>query len=992
MKRLFFLILVIISVAARGQTNDSTKYINYKYQYGMRMPRAWWDSVLRIPVRDTSAIGHTPGRIMMRTQDSLFYIDNGTKWNQVSGGVTYVTEPFIGGGTFPDPLTIDQYKVFDPLYLVGWGQSKTNGYDSGGGDTTIDNNVTGYDYVTSQWVVLRRGVRPLGQLTPGVYSDRPNSNNALWHFAKYLSKKYKRRVRVIILGYGGNSIVNWMGQNSTNYRYSDSIMAAIGSPRIDFFVWNQGEGDSGSGWGIAGADYNGMRDTTYTHKLDTLISQLRTETWFPPTTPIILTGLDYEHVYNYQVPHYAQVGYANGKDPYVFFADTKGLTWNPSENVHLDGPGNVTLGAERYPQALENQNYHGVVKRMTTSERANAIIAAPRLLENMLVTDIEDKKTYYIFDSTWAETAGTGGGPTTNFYTTDGTITGNRTVTQGSNILAFRGVNGHILFQDNILGDNGAKLQIEGRLALRGVNARLDIEDATNPNHYVAMSRYIHRLQFQGTYGPDSSIVITPLAIDYATQKLYSQRRLTWTAADSLAFVPKYMMDSVLAAGGASLWTLTALGNAYRNTKIMVGSTSEPTYQVHVKGNVDGDYKVAVENTNTGGSANASFDALNDIGQRGAFGITSDNYAGAIQSKTNYHYTDATNGMLFQTAGAAAPIKFLTNNTLRWQFDAAGDLTTTANRVILPDLSNNSSLQIGTFEAQSFAVNNGFLADNLYFDGGGFKRRRTGYGAIAYFGFGEFFIQTTGTAAAGSTATLTTPFSTNLAGDVGMGGDISSRTTMAGAAIVARATGLSEFKKQASYLAAFNLTALNLVHKSAMDSAITAGAPNNSYRTILEGSGSITASNANGTYGFPSGESMVLSGGGSAYPMQIIYIRAADYPTVNGLATKLRVVGELFTNDVAPTGNFTYGLYPVTRPGTSGGGGTLIYTLGTVVSGSNGGSLTFTAPAADGMNHGEGADFAIPADGYYVLGVLTTASIASLAHVHMNVKLQMRNN
>lgn len=116
-----------------------------------------------------------------------------------------------------------------------------------------------------------------------------------------------------------------------------------------------------------------------------------------------------------------------------------------------------------------------------------------------------------------------------------------------------------------------------------------------------------------------------------------------------------------------------------------------------------------------------------------------------------------------------------------------------------------------------------------------------------------------------------------------------------------------------------------------------------------------------------------------------------DYPTINGIATKLRVCGSVFANDVAPfTGTFTFGLHPITRPGTSGGTGVVIYTIGTVVSGSNGGVLTNVA--ADSSNTACGSDFTIPADGYYGLVVVTSATMATSAHTHITAELQMRNN
>lgn len=164
---------------------------------------------------------------------------------------------------------------------------------------------------------------------------------------------------------------------------------------------------------------------------------------------------------------------------------------------------------------------------------------------------------------------------------------------------------------------------------------------------------------------------------------------------------------------------------------------------------------------------------------------------------------------------------------------------------------------------------------------------------------------------------------------------------------------------------------------------------NLSYRTLLDCSGSHTAAKVAGTYGMGQGDPLAVSGTGTLYPLNSIFIAAADYPTIGLLAAKLRIRAELYTNDVAPTGNFTFGLYPITRPATSGGAGLCIYTLGTVVTGSNG--ATFTAPAADGLLNAVGVDFALPADGHYVIGIVTTTTVAASAHIHTSASLQMRN-
>jgi hypothetical protein len=171
---------------------------------------------------------------------------------------------------------------------------------------------------------------------------------------------------------------------------------------------------------------------------------------------------------------------------------------------------------------------------------------------------------------------------------------------------------------------------------------------------------------------------------------------------------------------------------------------------------------------------------------------------------------------------------------------------------------------------------------------------------------------------------------------------------------------------------------------------VRAAAPNASYRTILDCSGSHTAAKVAGTYALGQGDPVAISGTGTLYPITLISIKAADYPSVDGLAPKLRIRAQVAVNDVAPTGNFTFGLYPVTRPATSGGAGLCIYTLGTVVTGSNG--ATVSAPAADSLSDLVGSDFALPADGIYCIGVVTTATVAASSHMHINAQLQMRNN
>jgi hypothetical protein len=183
------------------------------------------------------------------------------------------------------------------------------------------------------------------------------------------------------------------------------------------------------------------------------------------------------------------------------------------------------------------------------------------------------------------------------------------------------------------------------------------------------------------------------------------------------------------------------------------------------------------------------------------------------------------------------------------------------------------------------------------------------------------------------------------------------------------------------------ITDLNI--QTELSSKISVTLPSAFYSTILSSSAKIDDGFAATKYalGF---NTFAYDTGAVINTQNIIYIDPLDFPAVNGATTKLRIRAQLYTNDVAPTGNFTFGLYPVTRPATSGGSSVMAFDIGTLIVGSNG--ATFTAPVADLLGSAVSADFDVPVAGHYVLGVVTTSSIAINAMVHAHAQLQVRNN
>jgi hypothetical protein len=89
----------------------------------------------------------------------------------------------------------------------------------------------------------------------------------------------------------------------------------------------------------------------------------------------------------------------------------------------------------------------------------------------------------------------------------------------------------------------------------------------------------------------------------------------------------------------------------------------------------------------------------------------------------------------------------------------------------MPGSTTNSSAKFGSFELQSYAINNCWLSDNLYYNGA-WKYRNNGYAVNFYFATGTFSIRTAPLNASGpgAAATLTSRISVAANGYVSIGG------------------------------------------------------------------------------------------------------------------------------------------------------------------------------------------------------------------------------
>jgi hypothetical protein len=92
------------------------------------------------------------------------------------------------------------------------------------------------------------------------------------------------------------------------------------------------------------------------------------------------------------------------------------------------------------------------------------------------------------------------------------------------------------------------------------------------------------------------------------------------------------------------------------------------------------------------------------------------------------------------------------------------------------DASNNSTLKVGTLEFQPYSVNNAWLGDNTYYNGG-FYRRNAGYAGAFYFQGAEGQFRFAGTDEAGTSYTPAVQLKTHLDGRFGVGSNISTSTS-----------------------------------------------------------------------------------------------------------------------------------------------------------------------------------------------------------------------
>lgn len=157
------------------------------------------------------------------------------------------------------------------------------------------------------------------------------------------------------------------------------------------------------------------------------------------------------------------------------------------------------------------------------------------------------------------------------------------------------------------------------------------------------------------------------------------------------------------------------------------------------------------------------------------------------------------------------------------------------------------------------------------------------------------------------------------------------------------------------------------------------------YRRLIDAQASGAEGGGANTYYFTLAASLLASGVDTALSNGPagLYIAAADW-AIPGRTPLLRIRGVVAANATDDTITHTFGLYPVTW---SGGSNLLIPTMGVVVPG----STAAVDSGVNGVTKADSTDFAVPADGFYALGVVFSGTQAANASATLYIALELKH-
>lgn len=249
---------------------------------------------------------------------------------------------------FGDPRQLDTLYMVDDGQSNDFGNADTTGL--GVGDTASDYRVLVADTVTGGFKIAQCHQYPFNIIS-GTGTTYSLSHS--FYFARKYARMYGKYVKLIHNGHNGQLIASWYNAGASQILL-DSLVNRItrfGFPRIDVFVWDQGESDAST------------TASVYNAAWDSVKANLRRRTVMNFTTKILCVGMP-------QIANGAPSGY-QGQDANI---QTRDYNWDLMDSYVNTDSGYVN-------SASANQVHFSNIGLKKIGENAmwNAWLATPSL-------------------------------------------------------------------------------------------------------------------------------------------------------------------------------------------------------------------------------------------------------------------------------------------------------------------------------------------------------------------------------------------------------------------------------------------------------------------------------------------------------------------------------------------------------------------------------------------------------------------------------------
>ena len=422
-----------------------------------------------------------------------------------------------------------------------------------------------------------------------------------------------------------------------------------------------------------------------------------------------------------------------------------------TRNTYFNGGGNVGIGT-----TAPNRNLHVIgqiaLDNAATNPSAGMLITADGTSNKIYSRTANNNSTPLAFEIL--------SGASSSLYITSGGNVGIGTtapsvkfqVDAGSNIASFRSVGSGQNNKEFLIQSGGDRVVLDSKNADDGTAAALAFELGSSEKIRIIAS---------GNVGIGTTVPTNKLHVD-GTAKITGDTTIGTTSSAFLQMLragANYIAASDASGqlrfrtGGTSdRMTITAGGN------VGIGTTA-PATKLHIQ---EGNSNILIGSDDTYGQ---NYSAIGFGGLSNGNNRIFAGYDGSSVYDDMYYAAGTGKGHQFRVNGAGSTSMRITSGGNV----GIGTNGPTAKLEVVSANQNLSAAKFDSIELQTYALNNSWVGENMYFDGS-FRYRANGYATALYFDGSGFDIRTAPSGLAGAAATLTTRFTIlEASGNVGIG-------------------------------------------------------------------------------------------------------------------------------------------------------------------------------------------------------------------------------